>query len=169
MKTRYGKGKRRRKAVRRAERKARRKPLQEEVRRTLQLRFDPEEVLSLLQGSLDTLAIELGRQVVNQFLERDVDELCGPRYQRQPERSATRYGHQSGFACIGGQKVSLNRPRVRSTRPDEGEVTLPLYEKLQQPDALPQAFLRRMVRGVSCRDYEGVMDLAAESFGVKKS
>jgi transposase-like protein len=133
------------------------------------LRFDPEEVLSLLQGSLDTLAIELGRQVVNQFLERDVDELCGPRYQRQPERSATRYGHQSGFACIGGQKVSLNRPRVRSTRPDEGEVTLPLYEKLQQPDALPQAFLRRMVRGVSCRDYEGVMDLAAESFGVKKS
>jgi putative transposase len=169
MKTRYGKGKRRRKTVRQAERKARRKALHREVRGALQLAFDEEEVLALLQGSLDTVAIELGRQVVIQFLERDVDELCGPWYQRQPERSATRYGHQSGFACIGGQKVSLSRPRVRSTRPDEGEVPLPIYEKLQQPDALPQAFLRRMVRGVSCRDYEGVMDLAAESFGVKKS
>ena len=103
------------------------------------------------------------------MLFRSVEQLCGPRYQRPSDRTATRYGHQSGFVCVGGQKLTIDRPRVRSTRPDEGEVALPLYDKLQQPEALPQAFLRRMVRGVSCRDYEGVVDLAADSFGVKKS
>ena len=34
---------------------------------------------------------------------------------------------------------------------------------------MPQAVLKRLVRGVSCRDYEGVVDLAREGFGVQKS
>jgi transposase-like protein len=43
------------------------------------------------------------------------------------------------------------------------------YGRLQSPDAMPQSVLRRLVRGVSCRDYEGVVDMAREGFGVKKS
>jgi transposase-like protein len=48
-------------------------------------------------------------------------------------------------------------------------VPLSRYGEFQRPDALPQGFLRRMVRGVSTRDDEGVIDLAAEGFGVKRS
>jgi transposase-like protein len=44
-----------------------------------------------------------------------------------------------------------------------------MYELLQRDDAMPAAALQRMVRGVSCRDYEGAIDVAREGFGVKKS
>lgn len=169
MSTRYGKGKRERKRAYRKARQAKRKAAREEIRKGLPLSLDREEVLELLQGSLDLFAVEIGRLVAAQFLEDEVDQLCGPRYQRQQERMATRYGRQAGFVCLGGQKLSVQRPRVRSTLSGQGEVPLPLYARLQQEDTLPQAFLRRLVRGVSCRDYEGVIDLAAEGCGVRKS
>jgi transposase-like protein len=50
-----------------------------------------------------------------------------------------------------------------------GEADLETYARLQSADAMPQAVLKRLVRGVSCRDYEGVVDLAREGFGVQKS
>jgi hypothetical protein len=34
---------------------------------------------------------------------------------------------------------------------------------------MPEAVLRRMVRGVSTRDYENVIDLTPDGFGVEKS
>jgi transposase-like protein len=69
---------------------------------------------------------------------------------------------------LGGQKLPIDRPRVRRTD-GSGEVPLETYARLQSPDAMPRAVLRRMVRGVSTRDYEEVIDTAREGFGVAKS
>src|SRR5262245_52518080 len=41
--------------------------------------------------------------------------------------------------------------------------------RLQSPEAMPEAVLRRMVRGVSTRDYGDVIDLTRDGFGVQKS
>jgi transposase-like protein len=46
---------------------------------------------------------------------------------------------------------------------------LPLYHAMQSPEAMPEAALKRMVRGVSTRNYEEVVDVARDGFGVKKS
>jgi putative transposase len=170
MSRRYGKGRRQRKRAARNARRARRQQARQTIRQTLQLQLDEEEVLGLMQNSLDLFAIEVGRRVAVQLLEDEVEQLCGPRHQwGQQGRTASRYGHQQGYVCLGGQKVRVRRPRVRALGKAGGEVPLERYERLQQPDTLRQAFLRRMVRGVSTRDYEGVIDLAAEACGVKKS
>jgi putative transposase len=143
--------------------------LGEPVGPLLQLCLDREELLELLQQSLDQFAIEIGRRVALGLLEDEVQERCGPRHQwGQADREATRHGRQTGYVCVGGQKITIERPRVRSSD-GSGEVTLARYAQLQRPEALPQAFLRRMVRGVSTRNYESVIDLANEGFGVKKS
>lgn len=175
MTRRYGRGRRRRKEARREERRVRRKAERRElegaVQERLQLSLDREEVLGLLRDSLDVFAIEIGRRVAVGLLEDEVQQLCGPRYEwGQADRTATRYGRQQGYICVGGQKTRIQRPRVRST-PDNGggEVPLERYGQLQRPDALPQAFLRRMVRGVSTRDYEGVIDQTTAACGIKKS
>jgi transposase-like protein len=104
-------------------------------------------------------------------LEDEVAQLCGQRHDwNRANRQATRHGRQEGYICVGGQKLRIQRPRVRSAAGvGAGEVPLERYEQLQRSDALPQAFLRRMVRGVSTRDYDGVIDLAREGFGVQKS
>jgi transposase-like protein len=169
MSRRYGRGLRRRKRAYHAERQRRKQTVQEEARQTLQLALDQGEVVELLQNSLDLFAVEIGRRVAVGLLDDEVAQLCGPRHQwGRMDRRATRYGRQPGYICVGGQKIRIERPRVRSTTGD-GEIHLERYEQLQRPDALPEAFLRRMVRGVSTRDYEQVIDLAAEGCAVKKS
>ena len=64
--------------------------------------------------------------------------------------------------------MAITRPRVRQAN-GGGEVPLEMYASLQSPDAMPNAVLRRMVRGVSTREYEQVIDLARDGFGVAKS
>ncbi len=136
--------------------------------REIQLPLDRDELLTLMQDSLDTLATELGLLVALGLIEDEVTRLCGQRYQRQPERVHTRYGHQQGIATLAGQKVAITRPRVRQAD-GGGEVPLEMYARLQSPDAMPSAVLRRMVRGVSTREYEHVIDMARDGFGVAKS
>lgn len=169
MSRRYGKGTRQRKQRQRQQKRATRRGMRDQVRRTLQLPLDRDEVIDLLQQSLDRFAIEIGRRVAMSLLEDEVEQCCGPRNEwGQAERQATRHGRQAGYVCVAGQKLAIERPRVRSTQ-GQGEVTLERYAQLQRPDALPQAFLKRMVRGVSTRDYEAVIDKARAGFGVKRS
>jgi transposase-like protein len=130
--------------------------------------LDRDEMLTAIQDSLTNLATEIGLKVATELLEDEVHRRCGFRYARVPERTVTRYGHQRGVAVIAGQKLPIRRPRMRYTR-QCGEAELETYAQLQSPEAMPQAVLKRLVRGVSCRDYGGVVDLACEGFGVQKS
>ena len=84
-----------------------------ETNREIQLSLDRDELLGLMRDSLETLAVEMGLLVASAILENEVTRLCGTRYQRQPGRSHTRYGHQRGEVMIGGQKLPIERPRVR--------------------------------------------------------
>ena len=136
--------------------------------RTVQLVLDREELVTMMQDSLTSFATEMGLKVASLLLEDEVNQRCGLRYERVPERTVTRYGHQRGVAVIAGQKLPIPRPRMRYTR-QCGEADLETYVRLQSPDAMPKSVLKRLVRGVSCRDYEGVVDLAREGFGVQKS
>lgn len=134
----------------------------------VQLTLDRSEVLRQMQEGLHQLAVSLGLELAALMMQDEVEQLCGNRYERQPERQATRHGHQRGVITIAGQKMALDRPRVRSTS-EQREVPLAVYGLAQREDAMPAAVLARMVRGVSCRDYEGVIESAADGFGVKRS
>ena len=134
----------------------------------VQLPLGPEALRAMLEGDLHRFAIDLGLLVAGRFLESEVTRLCGERYQRNPGRQHTRYGHQPGYVTLAGQKASLQRPRVRQAGGGP-EVELSLYQALQSADAMPEAALKRMVRGVSTRNYEEVVDVARAGFGVKKS
>jgi putative transposase len=83
--------------------------------REIQLPLDRDELLGLMQNSLESLAIKLGMLVVSSLLEDEVTRLCGPRHERQPHRTHTRYGHQRGTATLAGQRIPIARPRVRRT------------------------------------------------------
>src|SRR5262249_57242004 len=50
-----------------------------------------------------------------------------------------------------------------------GEVPLETYARLQSREAMPEAVLRCMVRGVSTLDYADVIELTQDGFGVQKS
>lgn len=134
----------------------------------VQLPLDREELARLMQDSLASFATEMGLRIAVRLLEDEVAQRCGARHERREDRDLYRHGRQAGFVTLAGQKLPVAKPRVR--RADGGgEVELENYALLQRDDALPESCLRRMVRGVSTRDYEQVVDVAVDGFGVKKS
>ena len=158
-----GQGKRKR-----AEREIQRELASNEA---MQLVLDRQELLEVLQDGLDTLMMKVGLEVAGGLLEDEVIQRCGRRHQRVVGRTETRHGSQRGVVAMCGQKVPVDKPRVRrvGVKGAGGEVELETYELLQREDAMPEATLRRLVRGVSCRDYEAVIDKACEGYGVKRS
>ena len=61
--------------------------------REIQLSLDRDELLGLMQDSLESLVLRLGMLVASSLLEDEVTRLCGRRSERQPHRTHTRYGH----------------------------------------------------------------------------
>lgn len=133
----------------------------------LQLDLDAEAMVKTLREEIHAFAVQAGLAVAQSLLVDEVNRLCGPRYAHDPNTELFRHGSQPGWAVMAGQKVGLKKPRVQ--KKGGGEVTLERYALLQQSDALDEAALRRMIRNVSTRNYEAVVDTATESFGVKKS
>ena len=74
-----------------------------------------------MQDSLDGLAVGLGLLVSTALLGDEVARLCGRSYECRPDRSCTGYGRQRGVATLAGQKLPIDRPRVRRV---SGEVPL---------------------------------------------
>ncbi len=133
----------------------------------LQLELNVEAMVKTLREEIHAFAVEAGILVAQSLLADEVGQLCGGRYEHDAEGAYYRHGSQPGWAVLNGQKVGLKKPRVQ--KKGGGEVALERYALLQQPDALGEAALRRMVRGVATRNYEAVVDTVAESFGVKRS
>ena len=67
-------------------------------------------------------------------------------------RTAVRHGRESGEVTLGGRRVPVNRPRVR-TADGESEVPLWTYEHFAERDQLEDVALERMLAGVSTRRY----------------
>ena len=145
-----------------------RRVLLDQVEQWLPESMDVGGLQEVLAQAVEGFATEAGLRVARCLLEEELRRRCGERYARSPDREATRFGSQRGVLILGGQKVRIDKPRARYLD-DRGEVLLETYERLQRPDALPRSALAKMVRGVSCRDYEGVLDLACNAVGVKKS
>lgn len=136
--------------------------------REVQLPLDVESLLELSREALSSFAVEMGLKVAHCLLADEVAQRCGERHERVENRTQTRFGQQRGFIALAGQKVSIDKPRVRYTD-GRGEAELERYQLLQSPNAMPQASLDHMVNGVSTRRYERVVQLARAGFGVKRS
>ena len=132
-----------------------------------QMPLSREDRVAMIQDGLHNLACQLGLMAAQELLQADIQDLCGPLHQRRPGRKASRWGSQSGTVVLAGRKVPILKPRARTQ--DGREVVLETYQKLQNPESMPENALRRMVRGVSCREYEGCLEPLAKGFGIKRS
>ena len=115
-----------------------------------------QEALGQLVGSakegLLALSVGVGLGVWAELLEEEVDDVVGPKGRHNAERSAVRHGHESGEVTLGGRRVAVERPRVRSADGSE-EVRLQTYEHFASRDALARVVMERMLASVSTRRY----------------
>jgi len=100
--------------------------------------------------ALMELAVASGLQVVQAMFEEDRTALCGLRYQHGLERSARRAGTAASEVVLGGRKVAVRRPRVRTAA---GEVPLPTFATMAGTDPLDRRVVEQMLVGVATRRY----------------
>lgn len=115
------------------------------------------------------LALRSGLQVFTTMLEEDRTAICGPRYAHQPDRPASRAGTAPSEVVLGGRKVAIQRPRVRTA---DGEVALPTFQAMAETDPLDRRVVEQMLVGVATRQYARSLEpLGAdvESRGTSKS
>jgi transposase-like protein len=113
--------------------------------------------------------IPLGFQAAEEALLREVDLLAGPRYARDDGAvHRVRWGRQRGSIYVADQKLPIRVPRVRD-RQTGTEVPLETYARLQQPRAADEGILRRLLYGLSCRDYRACAEAVPEAFGLSRS
>ncbi len=126
------------------------------------------EDLDVMVALIQTL-IPLGFRAAEELLLREVDALAGPRYARSdgtPHR--VRWGRQRGSIYLADQKLPIQVPRVRD-RQMRTEVPLETYARLRQPRAADEGVLRRLLYGLSCRDYRACAEAVPEAFGLSRS
>ena len=127
------------------------------------------ELVGAAREGLLALSVGLGLSVVHQLMEREVDEVVGPKGKHNPGRAAKRHGHEDGSMTLGGRRVAVNRPRIR-TADDEHELPVASYEYFADRDPLTRAVTDRMLAGVSTRKYQVVgEDVEQQATATSKS
>jgi transposase-like protein len=127
-----------------------------------------EEALDTRVALIQAL-IPLGLQAVEEALQQEVQTLAGPRYARgDGTPHVVRWGRQRGSVYLADQKLPLQIPRVRN-RQAEIEMPLQSYARLQEPRAADEGLLRRILYGLSCRDYRAAAEAVPEAFGLSRS
>jgi len=112
--------------------------------------------------------IPLGLWHLKEVLEQEVTALAGERYKRQGMAGCDRWGKQWGSVYLRDQKVPILVPRVRNQQEDK-EIRLRSYERLQEPRNGDEGVLKRILHGLSCRNYEVCAEAVPEAFGLSGS
>ena len=112
--------------------------------------------------------IPLGLMHVEELLDEEVKALAGERYARKEATlRGRRHGSNPGTVGLGGQRVPVRVPRVRSVA--GGEIPLRSYEELSPDGAVNELLLRRVLYGISCRNYESAAEAIPGAIGLSSS
>ncbi len=119
------------------------------------------QLVGVAKEGLLALSVGVGLGVLSELMEEEVDDVVGPKGKHNPDRTAVRHGHEDGGVTLGGRRVEVQRPRVR-TADGESEVQLATYEHFADRDPLARVVLERMLAGVSTRRYRRTQEPVGE-------
>jgi len=121
------------------------------------------ELVGAWREGLLALSVSVGLGVVHSLMEAEVDEVVGPKGKHNPDRTAKRHGHERGSMTLGGRRVEVSRPRMR-TADDEHELPVQSYEYFADRDPLTRAV---MLDGMEIAERTHVVALGITTEGVK--
>ena len=125
------------------------------------------EMVGWLRQGVGELIRQAGLQMIELLMEEEVRKLAGERSQPQPERTVNRWGKERGYCVVMGQKVPIERPRVRTT--EDQEVRLGSYELFHRGEPLTETVWEKLMLGLSTRKYGQAVREFSEAYGLEKS
>ena len=109
--------------------------------------------------------VPLGLMHVEELLDQEVTALAGARYARKDASvGGRRHGSNPGTVGLGGQRVPIRVPRIRHVA--GSEMPLRSYEALHGERAVNDLLLKRVLYGISCRNYETAAEAIPGAIGL---
>lgn len=122
----------------------------------------------MTQGLL-AASTAVGLEVMGELMDVEVAELVGPKGRHDPRRVAMRHGSEQGTVTLGGRRLGVRRPRVRSTGTGAHEVQLESYTAFTSTDLLAEGIVARMLAGLSTRRYPAGLEPVGEQVNAQAS
>ena len=108
------------------------------------------DIAGAAEEGLLALAVAAGFGVLTAMMDEDVTALCGPKGRHDSQRTAVRHGSEAGAVTLGGRRVPVRRPRVRSAGGAK-EVPVPTYELFSSTELLGRMAMEKMLGKFSTR------------------
>jgi putative transposase len=134
---------------------------------TVQMVLPMAEMIGWLHKGVGELVRQAGLQLMGLLMDEEVRQLAGERSRHWPERTANRWGTERGYCVVMGQKVPVERPRVRST--DDREIRLGSYELFHRGEPLTETVWEKLMLGLTTRKYGEAVRQFTEAYGLEKS
>ena len=114
--------------------------------------------------------IPLGLMRIHELLEDEVRTLAGIRYKRKAASRLPGYRHGSnpGSVRLAGQRHPFKIPRVQYVE-GGGEIPLESLRHLRGTGKLDEVLLKRVLYGISCRNYEAAAAAVPGAIGLSSS
>jgi putative transposase len=125
------------------------------------------DIVGLLQQGVGHLLRQAGLELMNLVMDEEVRHLAGERHQQHEGRRAHRWGKEDGYCVVDGQKVPMQKTRLRTK--DKREQRLGSYELFHRSGPLRQGVWDKMMRGLSTRNYGAVVKDFQDAYGIEKS
>jgi putative transposase len=133
----------------------------------IQMILPMADIVGLLQQGVGHLLRQAGLELMNLVMDEEVRYLAGERHQQHEGRRAHRWGKEDGYCVVDGQKVPIQKTRLRTK--DKREQRLGSYELFQRSGPMQAGVWDKMMRGLSTRNYGEVVKDFQDAYGIEKS
>jgi len=135
-------------------------------RGAIQMILPLAEIAQKLRNGVGQFLLQAQLGLLTLIMENEVDWMTGPRYDRGAEKDIQRWGHEDGSVVINGQKVPVQRPRVRG---EEGDVKIGSYELFRRDEEQQKRIWEAITRGLTTRGYGPTVRESEKAFAIEKS
>jgi putative transposase len=147
-----------------------RKKLTDFLCRQGQLLLPAIEMITQSRAAVDELIDVTGRAAIEAVLNLSAQELAGPKHPGKKAGQIRWYGRQDTTIPLSDRKLRVNKPRLRHKgRGYNLEIDIPAYQAILDNSTLGKRIEDILMKGVSTRNYKGVIQQMAETVSVSKS
>ena len=131
-----------------------------------------ESFASQMRDGLLAASVAIGLGVMGELIDAEVTDIAGPKGRHDNERTAYRHGAEEGRVTLGGRRIPVRRPRVRTVADADGverEVHLESYDTFASVDLLADHMVASMLAGLSGRRYERALEPVGDAVEASSS
>lgn len=117
-----------------------------------------------------TKVTEINKLIINQLLNDEVEEKAGEKYSRERPNDGrySRWTSNPGSVKLGEEKLRIEVPRLLD-KEDGKVISTAAYQKLKRIETPSEKLVKKIILGLSQKDYETVTRNSLESFGLSQS